>query len=102
MLATPANLAHHGAMPDQVLALLATAGWIVLVAVILALFGTTSGGAWSIAGSVARGVRDWSGHEDARADTASVTPPTSTAPRDSEPSSPRAELDDHGERPVRD
>ena len=41
------------------LALLSTIVWILIVAVILGLFGTTSGGAWSIAGSVARGVRDW-------------------------------------------
>ena len=46
-------------MDDQVLALLGTAGWVLLVGVILALFGTTEGGAWSIAGGVARGVRDW-------------------------------------------
>jgi hypothetical protein len=57
-------------MSDQVLALLSTAGWVVLVGVILALFGTTEGGAWSIAGSVARGVRDWAGN---RAETSAVS-----------------------------
>jgi hypothetical protein len=52
---------------DQILALLATAGWVLVVAVILGLFGTTSGGAWSLAGSVARGVTEWAGHRrDAR------------------------------------
>ena len=40
-------------------ALLLTAGWVVVVAVILVLFGRTAGGAWSIAGGLARGVRSW-------------------------------------------
>jgi hypothetical protein len=40
-------------------ALLLTAGWVVLVALILVLFGRTAGGAWSIAGGLARGVRSW-------------------------------------------
>ena len=40
-------------------ALLMTAGWVVLVGIILVLFGRTAGGAWSIAGGVARGVRSW-------------------------------------------
>jgi hypothetical protein len=50
-------------MPDSLLAVLSTAGWVVLVGVLLALFGRTEGGAWSIAGTVARGVRDWAGRQ---------------------------------------
>ena len=86
------------AMPDQMLALLATAGWIVLVAVILELFGTTSGGAWSIAGGVARGVTEWAGghvHASATRDAASDGPTAHPLS-----ASPSAETEDLGTRPT--
>lgn len=84
-------------MSDQVLALLTTAGWVVLVGVILALFGSTEGGAWSIAGSVARGVRDWAGTRgDTSARTASLAAPSSSSPgaRSAPLSPPSAETED--------
>jgi hypothetical protein len=86
-------------MTDQVLALLATAGWILLVGVILALFGTTSGGAWSIAGSVARGVTEWVGsrvHPGAVADASS----DGSEPMHRSTSSTDAETEDLGSRPT--
>jgi hypothetical protein len=67
-------------------ALVLTAAWVVVVSVILALFGRTAGGAWSIAGGVARGVRDWAGH---RADR-----PRPTSPKSSPSPAPQAEVED--------
>jgi hypothetical protein len=68
-------------------ALLLTAGWVVLVLVILVLFGRTVGGAWSIAGGVARGVREWRGQP--------TEPPRRSPARTSEaPASARAEIED--------
>ena len=85
-------------MPDQMLALLATAGWIVVVAVILALFGTTSGGAWSIAGRVARGVTEWAG---ARAHASSTRDAASEGPTaDPFATMPSAETEELGTRPT--
>ena len=66
-------------------ALVLTAGWIVLVAVILVLFGRTAGGAWSIAGGVVRGVRSWASQRP-------EPPSVATAPRAAP--SPAAELED--------
>jgi hypothetical protein len=63
-------------------ALLMTAGWVVLVVVILVLFGRTSGGAWSIAGTVARGVRDWAG---TRSDASRPASPSSDSPASPSP-----------------
>ena len=40
-------------------ALILTAAWAVVVAILLVLFGRTAGGGWSIAEGVARGIRDW-------------------------------------------
>ncbi len=65
-------------------ALLLTAAWVILVSVILALFGRTAGGAWSIAGGVARGVRSWASQ---RAEPRRVE----TSPRAAQPA---AELED--------
>ena len=68
-------------------ALLLTAAWVIVVSVILALFGRTAGGAWSIAGGVARGVRDWVGTR--------VDPrPVSTSPMAAASPTPRAEVED--------
>ena len=72
-------------------ALLLTAGWIVLVVLILMLFGRTAGGAWSIAGSVARGVREWAGSRPVDRRPAPV-------PRGAP--GPVAELEDFGGRPT--
>ena len=71
-------------------ALLLTAAWVVVVSVILALFGRTAGGAWSIAGGVARGVRDWAGH---RVDRAPSTPTVASAPS-ARPSASSAEVEE--------
>ena len=61
-------------------ALVLTAGWVVLVGLILVLFGRTVGGAWSIAGGVARGVRDWAGQRrEAPVGTSPVVGPRSDA-----------------------
>lgn len=61
-------------------AVLMTIGWIVLVGAILAAFGRTVGRAWSIAGSVARGVTEWAGHRpDARVPTIPAGPAAETA-----------------------
>lgn len=93
-MAQAVELAHHEGMNE---AMLATAAWVVLVFTILALFGSTSGGAWSIAGSVARGVRDWSGGH-AAADAAPSAAALSTA-EDSK-RAPIAVVDDLGDRPL--
>jgi hypothetical protein len=89
---------------DSILAVISTLGWVLIVGVLLGLFGRTEGGAWSIAGSVARGVRDWSTSRiPARPGTSS---PGSTAasaassPKEEPVSSPAAELDDLGGRPI--
>ena len=66
-------------------ALLMTAGWVVLVGIILVLFGRTAGGAWSIAGGVVRGVRSWASQQ-------AVPPRGATSP--SAGPSPAAELED--------
>ena len=65
-------------MFENVLALLGTVGWIVVVGVILRLFGTTEGGAWSIVGGVARGVRSWAG---SHRPSSAAGPPVSARPR---------------------
>ena len=74
-------------------ALLLTAGWVVLVILILALFGGTAGGAWSIAGGLARGLREWAGAHG---------PDTGRAPGPPEDASPGplAETEDLGTRPM--
>ena len=73
-------------------ALLLTAGWLVLVGVILVLFGRTAGGAWSIAGSVARGITEWAGSRLRNAGDA-ASPAGST-------SQSAAETIDLGDRPT--
>lgn len=82
-------------------AVLMTIGWIVLVGAILAAFGRTVGGAWSIAGSVARGVTEWAGHRrdtgSRGASPAAVNSPggaTSRATATSPASPPAAETED--------
>ncbi len=83
-------------------ALVLTAGWVVLIAVILVLFGRTPGGAWSIAGSVARGVRDWAANRSERPPSPSPTrAPISPTAADATNPIPSAELDDFGDRPLR-
>ena len=41
-------------------ALLSTGAWAAVTIGLIVAFGRTEGGAWSIVGGVARGVRDWS------------------------------------------
>jgi len=41
-------------------ALLSTGAWAAVTIGLIIAFGRTEGGAWSIVGGVARGVRDWS------------------------------------------
>jgi hypothetical protein len=87
-------------------ALLLTAAWVVVVAVILALFGRTAGGAWSIAGTVARGVRDWAGSGPTSASgpraTSSPSRPSAppTDPASAGAADATAETQDLGTRPT--
>lgn len=69
-------------------ALLMTAGWVVLVGIILVLFGRTAGGAWSIAGGVARGVRSWAAPDRVEPRLATRSPASPAS------SSDRAEVDE--------
>jgi hypothetical protein len=76
------------------MALLGTVAWILVVVVLLGLFGTTDGGAWSIAGGVARGVRDWAGG-DGRAASAAPGAAADTGVASPETAAVTEELDDH-------
>jgi len=66
-------------MIDQLLSALSTLAWLIFTVVFVALFGRTEGGGWSIAGSVARGVRDWS-RERLAVRTRSSSPFSGTLP----------------------
>jgi hypothetical protein len=58
-------------------ALLSTGAWAAIVVGIIIAFGRTEGGGWSIAGGVARGVRDWSRERRAERSTSSSSSPSS-------------------------
>jgi hypothetical protein len=75
-------------------AVVLTAIWVAIVSAILVLFGRTAGGAWSIAGSVARGVRDWATNRAADRRVVSTSPRSvGAAPPAARPSD-RAELEE--------
>jgi hypothetical protein len=95
-------------------ALLSTGAWAAVTIGIVVAFGRTEGGAWSIVGGVARGVRDWSRERRARR-TASSSPfsgslPPMRIPAVSAPAStrrsrrpvapPAASVEDIAERPI--
>ena len=93
---------------DSALAAISTLAWVALVGVIIGLFGREEGGAWSIAGGVARGVRDWSrGRRAAHTRTSSpfagqLEPmhiAAGATPRPAAP--PTATIEDRGDRPIR-
>ena len=96
---------HHDAVSDSTATLIMTLAWVALVGVLLGLFGRSEGGAWSIAGDVARGVRSWAGQrrtlEAASSGSPSprsraTSPSTSPAPASPAAASPsdRAELEE--------
>jgi len=100
-------------MIDQVLSALSTLAWLVFTVSFVVLFGRTEGGGWSIAGSVARGVRDWS-RERRAVRSRSSSPfsgslPPMHIPRGAAPRTtarppveqPTAVVEDMGDRPIR-
>jgi hypothetical protein len=90
-------------------ALISTGAWAAITVALIVAFGRTEGGAWSIVGGVARGVRDWSRDRLAartrssspfsgqlppmRIPAGSAEPPRRTAP--AEP--PTATVEDYGD-----
>jgi hypothetical protein len=101
-------------MIDQVLSALSTLAWLVFTVSVVVLFGRSEGGGWSIAGGVARGVRDWS-RERRAALTRSSSPFSGTLPpmhipatpvrrraarEQAAPKTPSATVEDLGDRPI--
>lgn len=94
-------------------ALLSTGAWAAITIALIVAFGRTEGGAWSIVGGVARGVRDWSRERLAvrsrssspfsgqlppmRIPVGRVEPRQQAAP--AEP--PAATVEDYGDRQIR-
>lgn len=97
-------------------ALISTGAWAAITVALIVAFGRTEGGAWSIVGGVARGVRDWS-RERLATRTRSSSPfsgqlppmriPASDAPRRAAPPAasraepPTATLEELDNRPIR-
>jgi hypothetical protein len=75
-------------------AVVLTAIWVAIVSAILVLFGRTVGGGWSIAGSVARGVRDWAGNRAGGRRVVSTSPRSAGAALPAARPSDRAELEE--------
>lgn len=92
-------------------ALLSTGAWAAMTIGLIVAFGRTEGGAWSIVGGVARGVRDWS-RERLVARARSSSPfsgllppmriPAGPAPRHAKPETPpAATVEEFGDRQIR-
>ena len=69
-------------------ALLSTGAWAVITIALIVAFGRSEGGAWSIVGGVARGVRDWS-RDRLAARSRSSSPFSGQLPPMQIPSTPR-------------
>jgi hypothetical protein len=93
-------------------ALLSTGAWAAITIALIVAFGRTEGGAWSIVGGVARGVRDWSRERLAARPRSSSPfsgqlppmqiPSGAVAPRPAPPPpDPSATVEDLGDRPIR-
>ena len=91
-------------------ALLSTGAWAAVTIGLIVAFGRTEGGAWSIVGGVARGVRDWS-RERLAARTRSSSPfsgqlppmriPAVAVPRHAAPTpQPTATIEEYGDRQI--
>jgi hypothetical protein len=93
-------------------ALLSTGAWAAVTIGLIVAFGRTEGGAWSIVGGVARGVRDWSRERLAPRSRSSspfsgILPPmhipagTASHPADTPTAPTTAIVEEFGDRPIR-